>query len=89
MDITKSTCCRRLSFVNAVSCPHCGEAFQPGTLRAKALAEDKAFNRKVYALFLAAFVVLAAVSIFILSQHPSKPTDAGHLQYVPAIHTRH
>jgi len=89
MDITKSTCCHRLSFVNAVSCPHCGEAFPTGALKSKALAEDKAFNRKVYVLFLAAFVVLAAVSIFILSQHPSKPTDDGHLQYVPAIHTRH
>jgi hypothetical protein len=85
MDITKSTCCRRLSFVNAVSCPHCGQAFPPGTLKAKALAEDKAFNKKVYVLFLAALVALAAVSIFILSQHPSKPPAAGHLEHVPSF----
>lgn len=71
MDITKSTCCNRLSFVNAILCPHCGKAFQPGTLKAKAVAEDKAFNRKAYGLLFAAFVALVAVSIFILSQHPS------------------
>jgi hypothetical protein len=68
MDITKSTCSSRLSFVNAVSCPHCGKAFPPGKLKAKAVAEDKAFNRKVYGLFFASFVALP-VSIFILSQH--------------------
>jgi hypothetical protein len=89
MDIIKSTCCRRLSFVNALSCPHCGEAFPTGALKAKALAEDKAFNRRVYVLFLAAFLALAAVSILILSQRPAKPAPESHLQYVPAIHTWH
>jgi len=58
MDITKSTCCRRLSFINLVSCPHCGNALPPGALKAKALAEDRAFNRKGYVLFLAAFLIL-------------------------------
>ena len=82
MDITRSMCCHRLSFVNLVSCPHCGKAFSPGTLKSQALAEDKSFNKKVYALFVAAFVVLAAVSIFVLSQRPSKPVAASHLEHV-------
>ena len=71
MDITKSTCCNRLTFINVILCPHCGKAFQSETLKGKAVAEDKAFNRKTYGLFLAAFVALVAVSTFILSQHPS------------------
>ena len=58
MDITKSTCCRRRSFINLVSCPHRGNAFPAGTRKAKAFAEDKAFNRKGYALFLAALLIL-------------------------------
>ena len=58
MDITKSNCCRRLAFVNLVSCPHCGKCFQPGSLAAKAVAETRAFNRKAYVIFLAAFLTL-------------------------------
>jgi len=65
MDITKSTCCRRLSFINLASCPHCGNALPAGTLKAKALLEDKAFNRKGYALCLAAFLVLPPALFFI------------------------
>jgi len=58
MDLTKSLCCRRLSFISTSSCPHCGEPFQPGALKAKAAAEDKAFQMKARVLFLAAFLVL-------------------------------
>ena len=65
MDLTKSLCCRRLCFANAASCPHCGKAFQPGALKAKAVAEDKAFDRKAHALFLAAFLVLPVVMFFV------------------------
>ena len=77
MDITRSMCCHRLSFVNLVSCPHCGKTFSPGTLQSQARAEDKAFNKKVYALFLAVFVVLAVWSIFIFSRQPA----ARHLEH--------
>lgn len=65
MDLTKSLCCRRLCFTNAASCPHCGKAFQPGALKAKAVAEDKAFDRKAHALFLATFLVLPVVIFFV------------------------
>ena len=68
MDLTKSLCCRRLCFTNVASCPHCGEAFQPGALKAKAVGEDKAFDRKAHALFLAAFLALPAVLIFVQFQ---------------------
>jgi hypothetical protein len=85
MDITRSACCHRLSFVNLVSCPHCGKAFTPGTLKARALAENKAFSKKIYALFLVAFIALAAVSIFIVSQHPSSSPAVSHLEPIPAF----
>ena len=82
MDITRSVCCHRLSFVDLVSCPHCGKAFSAGMLQSQARAEDKAFNKKVYALFLAVFVVLAVVSIFILSQHVTSPPAASRIEHV-------
>ena len=65
MNLTKSLCCRRLSFTNAGSCPHCGKTFQPGTLETKAAAEDKAFERKARVLFIIAFVALPAVLFFL------------------------
>src|ERR1043165_327596 len=82
MDITRSKCCHRLSFVNLASCPHCGKAFSPGMLQSQARAEHKAFNKQVYAVFLAAFVVLAVVSIFLLAQQQTKPPAASHLERV-------
>ena len=68
MDLTKSLCCHRLCFTNTASCPHCGEPFQPGALKAKAFAEDKAFEMKAHALFLAAFLVLPVVMLFVQFQ---------------------
>ena len=65
MNITKSLCCRRLSFINATSCPHCGVAFQDGSLRSKAVAEDKAFDRKARVLFIIAFLAVPVV-LFVL-----------------------
>ena len=82
MDITRSTCCHRLSFVNLVLCPHCGKTFLPGLLKSKALAEDKAFNKKLNALFLSVFVALALVSVFLLLQHPAKSPAVSHLEQV-------
>ena len=82
MDITRSNCCHRLSFVNLASCPHCGKACSPGTLQSQARAEDKTFNKKVYALFLAVFVTLALASIFILSQYPTNAPAASHIEHV-------
>ena len=65
MDLTKSLCCRRLSFINTSSCPHCGKAFQPGALKTKAVAEGKAFEMKARLLFLAAFLALPAVLLLV------------------------
>jgi hypothetical protein len=68
MGLTKSLCCHRLCFTNAASCPHCGKALQPGMLKAKAVAEDKAFDRRAHALFLAAFLAVPAVLLLVQFQ---------------------
>ncbi len=65
MNLTKSLCCHRLCFTNTASCPHCGKPFQPGALKAKAVAEDKAFEMKARVLFLVAFLGLPAVLLFV------------------------
>ena len=65
MGLTKSLCCRRLSFTDTASCPHCGKSFPEGELQAKAVAADNAFERKAHWLFLAAFVTLPLVLFFL------------------------
>ena len=65
MRLTRSLCCRRLCFTNAASCPHCGKAFQPGSLDEKAVGEEKAFDQRSHVLFLVAFLVLPVVLIFV------------------------
>ena len=57
MSLTKCPGCRHLTFVDALSCPSCGEAFRPGILRAKAAAEDRSFNRRCGALFLSVLLL--------------------------------
>lgn len=59
MSMTKCPDCRRLTFIDAPSCPGCGEAFEPGALRAKAAAEESGFNRRRGALFLSALLLSA------------------------------
>lgn len=65
MNLTKSLCCRRLCFTNVATCPHCGKPFQSGTLKAKASAEDSAFDKKSHALFLAALIVVPALLLVV------------------------
>ncbi len=68
MNLTKSSCCGRLSFTDAASCPHCGKAFQPGTLKAKAVAEGKAFDRKARAVFIVAFIAFPVMLLYLQFQ---------------------
>lgn len=65
MSLTKCPDCRHLTFVDALSCPGCGEAFRPGVLRAKAAAEERGFKRRCGALFLSVLLVgTVAVLLF-------------------------
>ena len=65
MGLTRSLCCRRLCFTNTASCPHCGKDFLAGSLDEKAVGEDKAFDQRSHALFLAAFLVLPVLLFLI------------------------
>lgn len=66
MSLTHCPDCHRLTFINAESCPGCGEAFRPGALLAIAKAEERAFRRKCGALFLVAFLLIVAASLFMI-----------------------
>jgi ribosomal protein L32 len=67
MSLTKCPNCHHLTFVDALSCPSCGEAFRPGALWAKAAAEDRGFKRRCGALFLSVLVVgTVAVLLFVM-----------------------
>jgi hypothetical protein len=57
--------CRRLSFVEATSCPSCERTFRPGELRAQANAEERAFGRRNNSLFAAVFLMALAVFAFV------------------------
>ena len=64
MSLTQCPNCRRRCFTDAVSCPNCFQTFQPGSLQAYAVAEEKAFSAKTNALFLSLFVICLAVLLF-------------------------
>ena len=64
MGLTQCPNCHRRCFTDAVSCPNCFRAFQPGVLQAYAVAEEHAFSAKANALFLSLFVIWLAVLMF-------------------------
>ena len=66
MSLTKCPGCRHLSFVDAASCPSCGQAFQPGALWAKNAAEERSFSRRVGAIFITAFLIMFGVLLFVV-----------------------
>ena len=66
MGLTKCPDCRRLSFVEATSCPSCERAFRPGEMRAQANAEERAFGRRNNSLFAAVFLMALAVLVFVV-----------------------
>ena len=66
MSLTRCPDCRRLSFVEAESCPSCGRAFGPGELRGRANADGVAFGRSNDSLFAALFLLALAALAFVV-----------------------
>ena len=66
MSLTKCPGCRRLSFVEAESCPSCARVFRTGELRARAIAEDRTFFRRNNSLFAALFLLALAALVFVM-----------------------
>ena len=62
MSLVKCPKCRRLCFSDAYACQSCSHEFNAGELRAKLAAENKAFDRKCYGVFviLLLLVLIAA-----------------------------
>ena len=66
MGLTSCPHCRKLCFTDAALCPSCRRAFRNGELQAQADAEDRAFMRKSYALFLMALLASLGVAAFVV-----------------------
>ena len=61
MSLTSCPNCRRRCFTDAASCSNCFQTFQPRSLQAYAVAEEKAFAVKANTLFLSLFLIWLAV----------------------------
>jgi len=59
MSLVKCPECLRLCFSDSHACESCSREFNRGELNAKLAAENKAFDRKCYAIFL--ILMLAAL----------------------------
>jgi hypothetical protein len=68
MNLALSPCCHHLCFSNVSACPWCGQAFESGELERIAVAEEKSFKTKSYAMFLGVFVVSLVLLRFIQLQ---------------------
>jgi hypothetical protein len=66
MSLTKCPDCRRLSFVEAESCPSGERVFRSGEMRAQANAEERAFGRRNNSLFAALFLMALAALAFVV-----------------------
>lgn len=66
MNLVNCPACDNLCFTDCKSCAGCGREFQSGTLQTKADAEDKAFMRKSYAIFLVAILILLGALVFVV-----------------------
>lgn len=80
MSLTQCPDCRRLTFINASSCPSCERSFETGVLQAKADAEERAFKRKYGALFLAVLVILLGGLLVVMIGGYTKGTNTFRIQ---------
>jgi hypothetical protein len=68
MSLTQCPNCRGRCFTDTASCSRCYQTFQPGSLEAYAVAEEKAFSAKAHALFLSLFLTWLAVLLLVQIQ---------------------
>ena len=69
MNLALSPCCRHLCFSNVSVCPWCSQVFESGELERIAVAEEKSFKTKAYAIFLGVFVLSLALLRFVQLQN--------------------
>ena len=82
MSLVKCPECLHLCFSDFQACQSCSREFSRGELRAKLAAENKAFNRKCYGVFLALFVLALLAVGYMVFEGPviPKPDSLATLQ---------
>jgi hypothetical protein len=79
MSLVKCPECLRLCFSDSQACQSCSREFNGGELNAKLAAENRAFDRKCYAIFL--ILILAALIAvgYVVWQGPVMPQTSDRL----------
>jgi hypothetical protein len=73
MSLVKCPECQRLCFSDSQACHSCSREFNPGELRAKLAAENKAFDRKCYGVFLILLLLVLIAAGYAVYQGPVMP----------------
>jgi hypothetical protein len=78
MSLVKCPDCLHLCFSDSQECRSCAREFDRGELSLKLAAENRAFNKKCYGIFLVLFVVLMIAVGYAVFQGPVfAPTRHG------------
>jgi len=79
MSLVKCPECRRLCFSDSQACHSCSREFNQGELRAKLAAENKAFDRKCYGVFLILLLLVLIAVGYAVFQGPVIPRTPNSL----------
>jgi len=76
MSLVKCPECLRLCFSDSQACHSCSREFYPSQLRVKLAAENKAFDRKCYGVFLILFLLALLAEGYAMFHGPVIPLTA-------------
>jgi hypothetical protein len=79
MSLVKCPECLRLCFSDSQVCHSCSREFNRGQLRAKLAAENKAFDRKCYVVFLVLLLLVLIAVGYAVFQGPVIPRTPDSL----------
>ena len=79
MSLVKCPECLRLCFSDSQACQSCSHEFNRGELGAKLVAENKAFDRKCYGVFLILLLVALIAVGYAVFQGPVMPQTPDSL----------
>ena len=79
MSLVKCPECLRLCFSDSHACQSCSREFNRGELSAKLAAENKAFDRKCYGVFLVLILLALIAAGYAVFQGPVMPKTPDSL----------
>jgi hypothetical protein len=79
MSLVKCPDCQHLCFSDSQGCQSCSHEFNRGELRTKLAAENKAFDRKCYGVFLILFLLVLIAVGYAVFQRPAVPRSPESL----------